>query len=49
MRKLKDVLNEKVGAGKAKPDLKGFGKSGPPDFVLQTFKEMVKNRKINTI
>jgi hypothetical protein len=44
MRKLKDVLNEKVGAGKVKPDLKGFGKSPIPSCVLITFNEMHKKK-----
>lgn len=50
MKKLLDVVKEKTGAGKVKPDLKGFGKTGTPDFVLVTFNEMLKRRrKVNAI
>jgi hypothetical protein len=46
MKKLIDVVNEKTGAGKVKPEPKGFGKNKTPDFVLTTFNEMMKNRSI---
>lgn len=50
MKKLIDVVNEKTGAGKVKPDLRGFGKNKTPDFVLTTFNEMMKKRaSINNI
>lgn len=48
MKKLIDVVKEKTGAGKVKPDDKGFGKSETPQFVLRTFNEMMqKRRKVN--
>ena len=46
MKKLIDVVNEKTGAGKVKPEAKGFGKNKTPDFVLVTFNEMMKKRTV---
>jgi hypothetical protein len=45
MKKLLDVVKEKTGAGKVKPELKGFGKSETPQFVLKTFNEIMANRR----
>lgn len=45
MKKLIDIVNEKTGAGKAKPDLKGFGKSPIPTCVLTTFNEIMAKKR----